>query len=177
MEDQPKDVPEFVKSMTNVPLFVGMIANSWARVEHSLVGLAMKLLRTTDENVARIVVFALNPPAKRDLLLALSENAPITDEQKAQIQKFAAEFDRLRKLRNDIVHGRWDMLSKAGTPILYTASARSELKERFEEKETKWLIVTRNEVEALIPWAFDLSDWLTGLYPSTGKPQQQYKPR
>lgn len=168
MPDQP--VPEFVRTMTNVPLFIGMIANSWAKLEHAMIPLANRLLRTADDKVGRIVMISLAPPAKRDLLLALTEISPLSDQMRADIASFCKEFERLRVLRNDIVHGRWDSLTKEGKPILHTSSARSTLKETLTEAEVEWLISVRNEIESLTTEAFAQANALTGLWPSTGTP-------
>jgi hypothetical protein len=70
---EPPELPASIRTMMNVPLFVGMVANSWARLEHLMVPLANKLLRTADSRVGKIVMFAANPVAKRDLILALTD--------------------------------------------------------------------------------------------------------
>ena len=45
----PPDPPKWVQTMSNVPLYVGLIANSWAKLEHAIVPMANKLLRTADD--------------------------------------------------------------------------------------------------------------------------------
>ncbi len=47
----PPDPPKWVQTMTNVPLYVGLIANSWAKLEHAIVPMANKLLRTADDSL------------------------------------------------------------------------------------------------------------------------------
>ena len=173
----PDEVPKWAQTMQNVPLFVGMIANSWAKLEHAMVPMANKLLRTADPTVGKVVMFSLTPPGKRDLLLALTKISPLTENMKSGIRDFCKEFDRLRILRNNIVHGRWDQLSTTYEPILHTSSSRASLKEKFDEKDTAWLIQTRNEIEQLVFVAFDLNDMLVGLWPSTGTPKKPRQPR
>ena len=58
MSDQPpEDTPRWVKTMTNVPLFVGMAANEWAKLEHAMVPLVQLLLNTSQENT-KIILFS-----------------------------------------------------------------------------------------------------------------------
>jgi hypothetical protein len=136
--------------MINVPLFVGTVANSWARLEYATVPLAKVLLQTKDKKVAKIVMFAANPVARRDLISALNEASPLSPAHKQEIEDWCVEYDRLRVLRNDIVHGRWDHLTKAGQPILRTAKSRESLKEKAEEKTIKWIMKAQSDIEALI---------------------------
>jgi hypothetical protein len=121
-----------------------------------MVGLANRLLRTSDDRVGKVVLFSLNAVAKRDIILALTEIAPLSLEEKTAIKNYCTEYDRLRVLRNDIVHGRWDALSEAGMPILHTSSSRASLKERFEEKEVSWLIRVGNDIEKLVGTSIEL---------------------
>jgi hypothetical protein len=162
---EPPELPAFIRTMMNVPLFVGMVANSWARLEHLMVPLANKLLRTADSRVGKIVMFAANPVAKRDLILALTDISPLTEVQKQTISDWCTEYERLRILRNDVVHGRWDQLTKASTPVLRTAKSRASLKEKAEEKTVKWIMQIQIDIEELVSRSVKLAEEIAALRP------------
>lgn len=167
----PPDPPKWVQTMTNVPLFVGMVANEWAKLEHAMVPLVQLLLKTSQENT-KIVLFSMSPPQRRDLLSALAENnigsGPIYESIKAYVR----EFERLRKLRNDIVHGHWGQLTDEGEPMLRLAKSCGALKETLEPKETKWIIQTVNDIQKLQATTFSIIGQIrSALEPSFYKSQ------
>ena len=149
MSDQtPEDIPRWVQTMTNVPLFVGMVANEWAKLEHAMVPLVQLLLNTSQEKT-KIVLFSMSPPQRRDLLSALAEASAGSGPIYKSIKVYVREFERLRKLRNDIVHGHWGQLTDEGEPLLRLAKSRGALKETLEPKETKWIMQTVNDIQKL----------------------------
>ena len=172
MSDQPpEDTPRWVKTMTNVPLFVGMVANEWAKLEHAMVPLVQLLLNTSQENT-KIILFSMAPPQRRDLLSALAEtnigSGPIYESIKAYVR----EFDRLRNLRNDIVHGHWGQLTEEGEPLLRLAKSRGALKETLEQKEIKWIMQAVNDIQKLQMTTFSIIGQIrSALGPSFDKSQ------
>lgn len=162
----PPEMPKHFKTMTDVPLLVGLITNSWAKLEHAMVPMTNRLLRTADDTVGKIVFFAMNATARRDLITALSAVAPITDGMKAEIRKFSIEYDRLRVIRNDVVHGFWESLNEDADYMLRSVKSREKLKDTLEPKQIHWLIVANNDIEQLTADAVTIGQSMKTLWPS-----------
>ena len=140
-------------------MLVGMVANAWAELEHDMVHIANALLRTSDYRVGKIVMVAANPPQKRDLLLAMASLPRWSQKKRERVQKFCAEFERLRKLRNDIVHGYWDTTVESD-PALRLVRARTELKETATPRQAKWIMQSFNDIQAASDAAIELGNYL-----------------
>src|SRR4051812_9018948 len=86
VSDDPKttthtltELPPWARAITDRVFYVGLIANNWAKLEHLMAPLANELLRTTQPEVGKLLIFALNPVARRDLFMALSLIGDIPD--------------------------------------------------------------------------------------------------
>lgn len=165
-DNQHPEEPAWVKTMTEVPMYVGMVANEWARLQHSMIYMTQKLLRSSSLECAKIIVFSMSPVALRDLLCALTDVSPLTEEQKEEIIAFTKEFDRIRIKRNDIVHGLWGLSDhEKGTPSLRTTKARPRLSDDLAPKDKKWIIQTINEIQSLRSKAIYIFDNMDSMYP------------
>jgi hypothetical protein len=140
---------ELSKIMRSVPLHVGHVANNWAKLEHAMVPLLRMLLKTSDYAVAKIILFSSNPPQRRDLLLALTEIGPFPAWLTTEIESFCKEYERLRLLRNNIVHGHWDRISTAGVPMVRAVKSREKLKEQLEPYEIAEIKQIARDLDAL----------------------------
>jgi hypothetical protein len=163
-DDELTPTETMISATIMVPMHVGFIANSWAKLEHAIVPLMRALLRTSDYAVAKIVSFSCNPPQRRDMLQALAESGFKEDIAQA-VAEFCTEFERLRVLRNDIVHGHWDGISSDGKPLLRSVKSRASLKERLDPKEIEWLKQVENEISALTVRAEELEQRIQMLSP------------
>jgi hypothetical protein len=132
----------------DISYHVGLVANAWAKLEHAMVPLMRVLLQTSDYAVATIVLFSCNPVQRRDMLRALAESG-FQDDIRDEMYKFCNEFDRLRIVRNDIVHGHWDGISEDGKLLLRTVKSRESLKEKLDEKEIAWVKQVHADMDAL----------------------------
>jgi hypothetical protein len=167
---------KWAENLTSVPMLVGMVANAWAELEHNMVHLANGLLRTRDYRVGKIVMFSASPPQRRDLLLALVEVGPYSKARKDRVREFCTEFERLRKLRNDIVHGYWDMTDE-DDPVLRLTKSRAQLKETLEPKEVKWILDAYSSIKLASNWAIKVGALVGWHAPSPQKPPSRRKSR
>lgn len=142
------DDPRWLQTMTAVPFFVGIVANEWAKLEYGMVPIAEHLLKTSREN-AKIIMFSMNPPQRRDFLLALAKENADSEEVYKLIKEYTDEFDALRQDRNNIVHGHWAAIIENGEPILHLVKSRQALKETSEQKELKWIISVARRIQHL----------------------------
>jgi len=157
MTNENPETPKWVKTMTMVPMLVGVVANNWAKFEHALVPLARRLLRTPDHEIAKAVLFSCNPVQRRDLINALSNLSRLPDEMKGRIKHLMIEFDAVRVLRNSIVHGHWSGLTETGDYMLKVTSSREKLKETLEPKEAAWVMDVAQRIDSLCISAIELS--------------------
>lgn len=153
---------KILKALTQTPMLVGMVANSWAAMEHTMVYPAMCLLQTESEHVAKVIMISATPPQRRDLFLALSQADCFTAEQKAGVKEFCDEFERLRKLRNDIVHGHWTSITADGVPIVKITKGRAVLRETLQPKEISSILTVKDDIDRASLWCLDLVILLRG---------------
>lgn len=151
------DVPKWVKTMTMVPMLVGLVANAWAKLEHTFVPLTRRLLRTPDNQIAKAVLFSCNPVQRRDLINALTHISDLPPLTKDRIRSLMNEFDSVRVLRNSIVHGVWAGLTRDGDYMLRVTSSREKLKETLEPREAEWVMSVANRIDNLSIPVIELS--------------------
>lgn len=145
--------PDWVTKIADTHMFIGHLATEWNKMEYTMAFVAAPLMGTTIPK-ARITLYAMNPPARRDYLYALiAEGKWGETELGKKLTALVDEFERLRKLRNDIVHGRWnfniDAATDKTTPMLTVTRGRSEPKEVTTEEDTKNIIKVINDIQAL----------------------------
>ena len=141
----------FQNYLDQVPLMIGTVANHWNILEYNMGPLAA-ILMGTNLNIARITINALPAVGKRDYLYAL-----IADEKWKEcgiygdLNKFVKEFDRLRDLRNDIVHGRWGYKFSNGelVPVWQILKGKAKPKEHLDHKDSQFIQTVLNDIKAL----------------------------
>ena len=167
MVESPVD-PPWVRTMANTPMFVGLVANDWNKLEFIMAFVAAPLMGVSIP-IARVTLYAMNPPARRDYLSAVLAIGPWPDSVKARVESYIKEFERLRRRRNDVVHGRWDFTPAEGDdlkPVLRVMSGRSDPKDVATEQEIKDIIKTVNEIQHLQTETISLGQHLQSLIPT-----------
>jgi hypothetical protein len=168
--------PPWLRTMTTVAMFIGFTANEWNKLENRMVLLAACLMRA-DYRVAEITMNALPPVGRRDYLAALAASDPWKGLPiRAAVDTYLTEFERLRKLRNDIVHGRWDFShrdpSEDTQPIVTILRRRADPTEDVTPRDTQFILDAVADIQVLQGRTVDLSRQLKELF----LPSQQKSP-
>jgi hypothetical protein len=166
MVDIPNQ-PDWVTKIADTNMFIGMVANEWNKMEYGMAFVAAPLMGSAAP-IARITLYAMNPPARRDYLYALLTELPWKGSPiAAKVTKYVDEFERLRKLRNDIVHGRWNFAVNAdadtATAMLTVLKGRAEPKEVTTPEQTVTIMRAINDIQALNSQSHSLGDELRSL--------------
>ncbi len=153
--DQP-DQPNSHEAIDNdISRYIGMVSREWAFHEHIMIAMVHTLLGVSFEN-AKVIFFAMNPPQRRDLISALSHSNIDDETVLAKVDAYLKEFDRLKTLRNDIVHGLWLKVPAFDWPLLNVIKSRATLIERLSQPEIEWIRETAEALRQLHSRASDL---------------------
>ena len=162
--DQP-DSPNSHEAVDNdISQYIGMVARAWAFHEHVMVGMVQSLLGSSFEN-AKVIFYAMNPPQRRDTISALSHSNIYDDTVLGEIDSYLKEYDRLKSLRNDIVHGHWLKVPAFDWATLHVIKSRAKLTEHVSRPDIEWIRETAEGLWKLTERASDLHKKIhTALY-------------
>ena len=153
--DQP-DQPNSHETIDNdISRYIGMVSREWAFHEHIMIAMVQTLLGVSFEN-AQVIFFAMNPPQRRNLISALSHSNIHDETVLAEVDAYLKEYDRLKTLRNDIVHGLWLKVPAFDWPLLHVIKSRATLIERLSRPEIEWIRETAEALRQLHSRASDL---------------------
>jgi hypothetical protein len=124
--------------------------------EHMMLSIFQTIMMTSYE-VAKTICFALTPPQRRDMISALAYGKIGSKETLDQLDKYLREFDRLKKLRNDVVHGLWTSVPAFELPLLHTIKSRAKLKEELQRPNAQWFENLIRDFEALHREALEIN--------------------
>lgn len=136
--------------------YIGMVAREWAFHEHMMVVIVQTLLGISFEN-AKVIFFSMNPPQRRDVISALSKSNVVDGKILTEVDNYLKEHDRLKVLRNDIVHGLWTKVPAFDWPLFHAIKSRATLTEKLSRPQIEWIRETADDFRRLHSRANDLA--------------------
>ncbi|MCZ6483976.1 MAG: hypothetical protein O6757_12170 [Alphaproteobacteria bacterium] len=137
--------------------YIGEIARNWSIHEHLMAAMYQTIPRIS-YNDAMTICFALSPPQRRDLLAALTEPKISDQTLLSEFKAYLKEYDDVKKLRNDAVHGLWSSVPAFDTPLLTLVKSRATATMNFARPDRSWFEDIISRLSALHGRATDLNE-------------------